>query len=242
MKKLLLILMVIILSGCTTAAPTNTNSVDSPDATNTTASASSDSLQVRDVADTADNLLTNEADEPIEEENTTMILAPNEQPNLLSKYTKATLETNMGDIVVEFFGEESPVTVNNFLYLAEQGFYNGTMFHRIIKDFMIQGGDPFSANGQGVPGTGGPDYRFADEFNDHQLVQGSLAMANAGPSTNGSQFFIVTAASTPWLDGAHTNFGTVVEGLDIVMNIQGVATGANDKPLTDVIVNKITLE
>ncbi|MFH1667973.1 MAG: peptidylprolyl isomerase [Candidatus Komeilibacteria bacterium] len=238
MKKILLILMVIVLSGCTITTTDNTASTSSTGTTNN----ADNPLSVRDASDTTDNLLNNEAPEPIEEEKTTMILAPSEQPNLLSKYTKATLQTNMGDVVVEFYREDSPVTVNNFLYLAEQGVYNGTKFHRVIKSFMVQGGDPFSANDQGIPGTGGPGYKFDDEFNSHPLVQGSLAMANAGPNTNGSQFFIVTAASTPWLDGAHTNFGTVVDGLDVVMAIEDVPTGSSDKPLNDIVVNRIILE
>ena len=118
------------------------------------------------------------------------------QKDLVKEYKQAVLKTNKGDIVIEFYGEASPVTVNNFLNLAESEFYNGTTFHRVIKDFMIQGGDPNSKDQSKrfLHGTGGPDYRFADEFNNEKLVRGSLAMANSGPATNGSQFFIVTAA------------------------------------------------
>ncbi len=155
--------------------------------------------------------------------------------DLAKEYTKARITTNHGDIVVEFFGEDSPITVNNFLNLAEKGFYDGVIFHRIIKDFMIQGGDP-----QGI-GVGGPGYTFEDEFNDHSIVRGSLAMANAGPGTNGSQFFIVTAPATPHLDGRHTNFGTVVEGMDVVDVIEAVDTDPRDKPLEDVVIKSIVL-
>tara|TARA_B100001964_G_scaffold231227_1_gene285607 strand:- start:161 stop:823 length:663 start_codon:yes stop_codon:yes gene_type:complete len=155
--------------------------------------------------------------------------------DLAKEYTKARITTNHGDIVVEFFGNDSPITVNNFLNLAEKGFYDDVIFHRIIKDFMIQGGDP-----QGI-GVGGPGYTFEDEFNAHSIVRGSLAMANAGPGTNGSQFFIVTAPATPHLDGRHTNFGTVVEGMDVVDVIEAVDTDPRDKPLEDVVIKSIVL-
>ncbi|HQB51094.1 MAG TPA: peptidylprolyl isomerase [bacterium] len=152
------------------------------------------------------------------------------------------LNTNLGNIKVKFYSEESPKTVNNFLNLAQQGFYNGTKFHRIIKDFMIQGGDPNSkSDNWATHGTGGPDYRFEDEFNSHQLVRGSLAMANAGANTNGSQFFIVTATSTPWLDGKHTNFGEIVEGMEIVSQIEAAEVNENDHPLQDITINSIEL-
>jgi cyclophilin family peptidyl-prolyl cis-trans isomerase len=170
------------------------------------------------------------------------ILPPDQQPDLTKEYSQATLKTNLGDIVVKFYAAESPVTVNNFLNLAKAGFYNGTKFHRIIKDFMIQGGDPLSREDDArYWGTGGPDYRFADEFNSKKLVAGSLAMANAGPGTNGSQFFIVTLAETPWLDGKHTNFGQVVSGMDIVKKIEAAETGVNDRPLEDIVINSIEL-
>jgi peptidyl-prolyl cis-trans isomerase B (cyclophilin B) len=127
--------------------------------------------------------------------------------------------------------------------LAEQGFYNGTSFHRIIKDFMIQGGDPNSKDQDNriTHGTGDPGYKFADEFNNHKLVKGSLAMANSGPNTNGSQFFIVTAESTPWLDGKHTNFGQVVEGMDVIDAIENVSVDQRDNPFEPVIVESIEL-
>ncbi len=158
--------------------------------------------------------------------------------------TKATFKTNMGDITVELYRDDSPNTVDNFVKLASEGFYDGVKFHRVIKDFMIQSGDPLSKDDSMKSrwGTGGPGYKFADEFNDRPLVRGSLAMANAGPDTNGSQFFIVTAESTPWLDGKHTNFGQVIEGIDVVMSIQGVATEGPDRPINPVIIESIVLE
>lgn len=160
----------------------------------------------------------------------------------VQKYTAAVLETNLGKIKVKFYNADSPKTINNFLQLADQKFYDGTKFHRVIKDFMIQGGDPNSKDDDwSDDGMGGPGYKFADEFNAHKLVRGSLAMANSGPNTNGSQFFIVTAEATPWLDGKHTNFGEVIEGLDIVDKIENAKVGANDHPLEDIVVKNITL-
>ncbi|MFC1644455.1 peptidylprolyl isomerase [Patescibacteria group bacterium] len=160
-----------------------------------------------------------------------------------NKYKTATLVTNYGSIEVEFFGEDSPVTVGNFLRLAEEGFYDGTLFHRVITEFMIQGGDPNSKSSDwSTHGMGGPGYTFKDEFNKHPLVRGSLAMANSGPGTNGSQFFIVTAESTPWLDGKHTNFGKIVSGMDVVEKIEGAKTNQSDHPLEDVAIEKIELK
>jgi len=162
------------------------------------------------------------------------------QEDLFAQYSQALIKTDYGDITVKLYGEDSPVTVNNFLNLAQQGFYNGTKFHRVIKDFMIQGGDPLSKETDtGFWGTGGPGYKFNDEINAHKLVAGSLAMANSGSNTNGSQFFIVTAAATPWLDGRHTNFGQVVAGMDVVKKIETVDTAASDRPVKDVVINSI---
>lgn len=173
---------------------------------------------------------------------TLQILPPNQQPDLTKEYSQAVIKTSLGDITVKFYAAESPVTVNNFLNLAKAGFYNGTKFHRVISDFMIQGGDPLSKESDArYWGTGGPDYRFADEFNNHKLIAGSLAMANAGPDTNGSQFFIVTAPETSWLDGKHTNFGQVTAGMDIVKKIEAVETGINDRPLEDVVILSVEL-
>ncbi|MBD3248068.1 peptidylprolyl isomerase [Candidatus Falkowbacteria bacterium] len=174
-----------------------------------------------------------------------------EHTDLAAEYEYAVIKTNMGDIKVEFFDDKSPITVNNFMNLANKGFYDGTTFHRVVKDFMIQGGDPNSKDDNPEnDGQGGPGYRFADEFNKEPLVKGSLAMANSGPNTNGSQFFIVTAESTPWLDGKHTNFGRVVEGMDVVEAIEDVDTDRkidptnkrlNDRPFENVVIESIEL-
>jgi len=162
--------------------------------------------------------------------------------NLAAEFDSAIIKTNFGDIVVKFYVAESPITVNNFLNLAKANFYNGIKFHRVMKDFMIQGGDPNSKDDDwSNDGMGGPGYKFQDEFNEHKLVKGSLAMANSGPDTNGSQFFIVTAEATPWLDGKHTNFGYVTGGLDIVEKIENVEVNENDHPLADVVINSVEL-
>ncbi|MDD3543448.1 MAG: peptidylprolyl isomerase [Petrimonas sp.] len=164
------------------------------------------------------------------------------QTDLLKDYSSAVIKTSKGDITVEFY-QESPVTVNNFMNLAQSGFYNGTKFHRVISDFMIQGGDPNTkTDAVATYGTGGPDYRFGDEFNNYKLLAGSLAMANGGPNTNGSQFFIVTADATPWLDGKHTNFGRVTSGMEVVKSIEAVETNANDLPLEDITIDSIELK
>ena len=159
-------------------------------------------------------------------------------------FTQATITTSAGAITVELFASDAPATVNNFITLAQSGFYNGTKFHRIIKDFMIQAGDPLSKDNRlkAQWGTGGPGYEFADEINGHKLVRGSLAMANAGSDTNGSQFFIVTKESTPWLDGKHTNFGRVTAGMDVVLAIEASQTDAQDRPIKDIVIEKIELK
>ena len=162
--------------------------------------------------------------------------------DLLSQYNGAIIKTNYGDIKVKFYNQDSPLTVNNFLNLAKKGFYDNTKFHRVISDFMIQGGDPNSKdNNWADDGMGGPNYKFKDEINSHLLVRGSLAMANSGPNTNGSQFFIVTKEATPWLDGVHTNFGYVIEGMDVVAKIEAVKIGKNDHPLDDISIKSIEL-
>ncbi len=164
------------------------------------------------------------------------------QVDLFAQYSQAIIKTSEGNITVKFYGEDSPMTVNNFMNLAKKGFYNETKFHRVIKDFMIQGGDPLSKESNtSAWGTGGPGYKFADEFNAHKLVAGSLAMANSGPGTNGSQFFIVTAPATSWLDGHHTNFGEVVDGMDIVMKIGSTETGDMDRPTKEIMIKSVEL-
>jgi cyclophilin family peptidyl-prolyl cis-trans isomerase len=144
------------------------------------------------------------------------------------------MQTNHGSIGLELFDEDAPKTVGNFTKLARDGFYDGVIFHRVIPDFMIQGGDPTGT------GSGGPGYQFEDEFNENLVERGALAMANAGPNTNGSQFFIVTADACPWLDGKHTVFGRVVSGMDVVDAIEKVET-ANDRPLDEVRIESISV-
>src|SRR6478735_6089101 len=148
----------------------------------------------------------------------------------------ATLHTNHGPIEVELHDGDAPKTVENFRKLAGDGFYNGVIFHRVIPDFMIQGGDPTGT------GTGGPGYQFEDEFNSNKVERGALAMANAGPNTNGSQFFIVTTEAAPWLDGKHTVFGRVTGGMDVVDTISGTDTDAADKPSSDALIERIALD
>lgn len=147
----------------------------------------------------------------------------------------AKLHTNHGTIEIDFFDDDAPKTVGNFRKLAEDKFYDGLTFHRVIPDFMIQGGCPLGT------GTGGPGYEFEDEFNDHKVVRGALAMANAGPNTNGSQFFIVTTPAAPWLDGKHTVFGEVTAGMDAVDTIEGLPTDRRDMPEEPVVIESVEL-
>jgi cyclophilin family peptidyl-prolyl cis-trans isomerase len=148
--------------------------------------------------------------------------------------SEMTMTTNKGDIVFEMFDEDAPKTVGNMRDLAEKGFYDGLGFHRIIRDFMIQGGCP-----EGT-GTGGPGYQFEDEFNKHKVVRGALAMANAGPDTNGSQFFIVTTDAAPWLDGKHTVFGRVTSGMDVVDQLEALPTDGRDRPQEPAVIEKLS--
>jgi cyclophilin family peptidyl-prolyl cis-trans isomerase len=147
----------------------------------------------------------------------------------------ARINTTLGTIELELFDDDAPKTVANFRKLAGEGFYDGIVFHRVIPDFMIQGGCP-----EGT-GTGGPGYTFEDEINQHKIVRGTLAMANAGPDTNGSQFFILTADSAPWLDGKHTAFGQVSAGMQVVEAIEGLPTGSQDRPLDPPRIESIEL-
>ncbi|MBU4217017.1 peptidylprolyl isomerase [Candidatus Parcubacteria bacterium] len=230
MKKYLLFIAIISLSltGCTTKSVETVNEGNVPDNTaNQTSDLKNDATSVEKTA----------------QEDNTSSMDNNNQEDLAAEYQFAVIKTSKGDIKVKFYGEDSPATVNNFLNLAKKGFYDGIKFHRVIKDFMIQSGDPLSKD-DGMKsrwGTGGPGYAFADEFNAHKLVKGSLAMANSGPNTNGSQFFIVTLDETPWLDGKHTNFGEVVEGMDVVMAIENSATEGPDRPVVDIAINGVEL-
>ena len=149
--------------------------------------------------------------------------------------SRAILHTSEGAIELELFSADAPKTVENFERLSRDGFYEGVIFHRVIPDFMIQGGDPTGT------GSGGPGYEFEDEFNEHRVVRGALAMANAGPNTNGSQFFIVTTEAASWLDGKHTVFGRVTSGMDVVDRISATQTDADDRPLTPITIERVEL-
>jgi cyclophilin family peptidyl-prolyl cis-trans isomerase len=150
--------------------------------------------------------------------------------------SRAVLHTSEGDVELELFPDDAPKTVENFTKLAADGFYDGLVFHRVIPDFMIQGGCPLGT------GSGGPGYQFEDEINEHQVERGALAMANAGPNTNGSQFFIVTAEATPWLDGKHTVFGKVASGQDVVDRISMADRDARDRPREPITIDSIDLD
>jgi len=154
----------------------------------------------------------------------------------ITKQDQAVMHTSMGDITIKFYNADAPKTVDNFIKLSRKGFYNGLIFHRVMADFMIQGGDP---NGDG---TGGPGYEFADEFNAHKIVKGTVAMANSGPNTNGSQFFIITEKEQPHLDGVHTVFGEVISGMDVVAKIAAVPVDKDDKPLEPVTIESIEIK
>lgn len=154
----------------------------------------------------------------------------------------AIIKTNFGDIKLKLFNSDAPKTAENFINLSKSEFYDGVKFHRVIKGFMIQGGDPKSKDDDWTDdGAGGPGYSFEDEINSHKVIKGVIAMANSGPNTNGSQFFIVTADAAPWLDGKHTVFGEVIEGMDTVLKIENVSTNQNDHPTQDVIIEKIEI-
>lgn len=251
-KLVMLLLPLLLLSGCAKAADPYQNISDKPSEANEIA-LERESTQ----AGTSGNAVAEESQsvkqDNMDEQNNGQNLEEQELPqgvvdvrkftNLVEEgKTQAVLHTSKGDITVEFYADASPFTVNNFLNLANIGFYDNTKFHRVIKDFMIQAGDPNSKEADtSVYGTGGPGYRFADEFNNLPLVRGSLAMANSGPNTNGSQFFIVTADATSWLDGKHTNFGKVVEGMEIVDAIEASATGERDIPVEPIVITSIEL-
>ena len=147
--------------------------------------------------------------------------------------TNATFHTSQGAIELELFDEDAPKAVANFLELAGKGYYDGLAFHRVIPDFMVQGGCPRG------DGTGGPGYEFEDEPNAHRIVRGAIAMANRGPNTNGSQFFIATANECSWLDGKHTVFGRVTSGMDVVDGISNVPRDGRDRPLEAVTTDRV---
>jgi cyclophilin family peptidyl-prolyl cis-trans isomerase len=167
------------------------------------------------------------------------IIVTNASPEAQEKTMIATMSTNQGDIKFELFGKEAPKTVENFTKLAEKGYYNGVIFHRIIKEFMIQGGDP---TGTGAGGESIFGNTFEDEENDKKMEPGVIAMANRGPNTNGSQFFIVTESRQAHLEGRHTIFGKVVEGMDIVKKIAAVKVDGSDRPVEEVKITGIKIE
>jgi len=192
----------------------------------------------------SENSNTNQNSSASESASTGQVSLPtaDEVKKYTEKYKGALLKTSLGDIQVKFYAADSPKTVANFMKLADLKFYDGVTFHRVIKDFMLQTGDPNSKDSDwSNDGRGGPGYSFPDEFNSHKLVEGSLAMANSGPGTNGSQFFIVTAKATNWLDGKHTNFGEVTKGMDVVKKIEASEVNQNDHPLKDITIQKIEL-
>ena len=234
MKKIFLFLFLLILiSGCSASPQKEAN-------TEKNTLESSSGYDDSDIASQINNSKTSQLSQRQNQEQQEQQSVALE--DLISEYSQAIIKTNFGNIKVAFYSDESPITVNNFLNLAKKGFYDNTKFHRVMKDFMIQGGDPLSKDDDwSDDGTGGPGYRFQDEFNNHKLVKGSLAMANSGPNTNGSQFFIVTKEATPWLDGKHTNFGYVVEGMDIVDKIEAVEVNKRDHPVEDVVVESVEL-
>lgn len=243
MKKILFIVAIFAIAFSVSAC-TSKNTLTGEENLTSESTLTNEEINLADNLNTSaleSNPVSNDSGETPAQNNTNM-QSPDQQEDLTKKYSQAILKTNLGDITVKFYADESPITVNNFLNLAQSGFYNGVKFHRVIKDFMIQGGDPLSKeSNSSLWGTGGPGYQFKDEINTHKLVLGSLAMANAGAGTNGSQFFIVTLAETPWLDGKHTNFGQVTDGMDVVKKIESVETGVNDRPIQDVVINSIEL-
>jgi cyclophilin family peptidyl-prolyl cis-trans isomerase len=242
MRKIFFLFLIILITGCTTTTPKGTITEKDAPKSSTTYDEGEVMKRIDEIRQGAKPIVkptgkTGKTGQPQKTEQNAIQLE-----NLAVQYNQAWLKTNFGDIKVEFYTNEAPITVNNFLNLAKKEFYNNTKFHRVIKDFMIQGGDPLSKDDDwSDDGTGGPGYRFQDEIISHKLVRGSLAMANSGPDTNGSQFFIITATSTPWLDGKHTNFGYVVEGMEVVDKIEVVEINEQSHPIEEVVVKSVEL-
>ena len=204
-------------------------------------------MQTSDEArDMAASIMNQYGTSPASQAQVAAVSAPDTTQNIISNENimQATLHTNQGDIVIEFFGNDAPNTVANFIKLAQEGYYNGTKFHRVIKGFMIQGGDPLTKDDSMAArwGTGGPGYQFADEIHVNNRNEiGTIAMANAGPGTNGSQFFINVAPNN-FLDSKHTVFGKVTVGMDVVAKIEGVQTAAGDRPVEPMTIQSISVQ
>lgn len=258
MKKILkltfLTLCISILTGCSSESSDALTSDNGNSLSNIGESESSRATRYsKEARDKQTKMVTEDAtsdqakQQPVQAKKTNNLNGKNmdlENLEYKNKFKGATISTNLGEIEVELFIDDSPATVNNFMKLADDGFYEGTKFHRIIEDFMIQCGDPSTKDDskKHLWGTGGPGYSFNDEINSKKLVRGSLAMANSGPNTNGSQFFIVTKEETSWLDGKHTNFGHVTKGMDIVEKIEKVAVDPmSNAPLEPIVIEKIIL-
>ncbi len=242
MRIIFLLFLIILITGCAATTPKSTITEKNAPKDSTNYDESEVMKRIDEIRHGAKPVTNPTGKKEVASQQSTNEPKKVELEHLTAQYNGALLKTNLGDIKVLFYVNESPITVNNFLNLAKGEFYNGTKFHRVIKDFMIQGGDPLSKDGDwSDDGTGGPGYRFQDEINSHKLVRGSLAMANSGPNTNGSQFFIVTATSTPWLDGKHTNFGYVIEGMEIVDKIEAMEVNAQSHPTEDVLVEGVEL-
>jgi len=192
----------------------------------------------------AQNSLTSQATQPSSATASSTSVTATSTTNSSNTNMTATLKTNMGDITVEFYPDQAPKTVANFIKLAESGFYNGTKFHRVIQGFMDQGGDPLTKDDsqEAAWGTGGPGYTIPDEFGTtYTNVAGTLAMANTGqPNSGGSQFFI-NAVDNHFLDGKYTVFGKVVSGMDVVTAINNVPVDASDRPLSPVVLISVTV-
>ncbi|MDZ4385042.1 MAG: peptidylprolyl isomerase [Candidatus Moranbacteria bacterium] len=244
-KIFLLLLGVLVLAGCS-QEEVRQNTVDSP-----VLNPAANTQQMLDLKNQAQQNIQGSVDKENARLNNTLnennmndaANALGDNAALVKNYPLAAIKTSLGDIKVKFNGDKTPVTVGNFLKLAQAGFYNDTKFHRVIKGFMIQGGDPNSKKDNvSTWGTGGPNYRFNDELTGQEKYpQGTLAMANAGPDTNGSQFFIVTASPEAPLPPSYTVFGSVVSGLDVALKIENVKTGTNDRPAEDVVIKGVEL-
>jgi peptidyl-prolyl cis-trans isomerase B (cyclophilin B) len=244
MKKILFFLSIIVLAATLSACSTETSETQenqTPINNQIESTSNTDNSKNNNDTFASNTTSTVESTSTQNQVNATPTRTLDNQKDLMAEYSQAVIKTSEGSITVKFY-PEAPLTVNNFMNLAQSGFYNGTKFHRVMKDFMIQGGDPLTKNSDAsVYGTGGPGYQFKNEASGHNLVAGNIAMANAGMDTNGSQFFIVTATSTPFLDGGYTNFGEVVSGMDVVRKIENSAVTASARGEMSVPVDYVTV-